>query len=74
MLARLKEKWEELGILMKPDKDIMRAMKEVKAKYDKEKLKTNPVLSEERKAVLVDSLTNTTLNLAGKDWKQELNA
>ena len=31
----MKENWEEIGISLKIDKDIIRMMKDVKAKFDK---------------------------------------
>ena len=67
LLQVVKENWEEIGISLKIDKDIIRMMKDVKAKFDKARGK----MSAAKKDELVTSLKETTLNIAASNWKQK---
>ena len=69
LLQVVKENWEEIGISLKIDKDIIRMMKDVKAKFDKARGK----MSAAKKDELVTSLKETTLNIAASNWKQKVN-
>lgn len=71
LLKLLKENWEELGIALKPDRDVIKLMKDVKEKFDK--VKWSSKLSTEKKDEQVSTLKKTTLNLAAADWKVGVN-
>ena len=61
--------WEEIGISLKIDKDIIRMMKDVKTRFDKGRGKMTAV----KKNELVTNLKETTLNIAASNWKSKVN-
>ena len=61
MLQLLKENWEMLGIKLKLDNNIIRLMKNVKAKFDKARANTR--MTEAKKCEVVKELKDSTMNI-----------
>ena len=65
LLQLLKENWEEVGIALQSDKNILQMMKKTKQKFDKMKISGN--------LIEASSLSRTTFNLAAADWRDKVN-
>ena len=71
LLHLVKENWEMIDISLKLDKDIIRLMKDVKAKFDKARANTR--MSAAEKCEVVTGLMESTMNLAAADWRLKVN-
>ena len=71
LLHLVKENWELIGIPLKSDNNIIRLMKDVKAKFDK--ARANKRRSAAEKCEVVTGLKESTMNLAAADWRLKVN-
>ena len=60
-----------IGIALKLDNNIIRLMKDVKAKFDK--AKANKRMSAAKICEIVTELKESTMNLAAADWRLKVN-
>ena len=67
----MKENWRAIGISLKLDHNIIRLMKDTKDKFDK--VNRNKNLSDVKKDEFVNSMKETTMNLAASNWMSEVN-
>ena len=67
----MKENWEMIGIALKLENNIIRLMKDVKAKFDK--AKANKRMSAAKRCEVVTELKDSTMNLAAADWRLRVN-